>query len=346
MHFAIFQTWGLGDLAMTTPVISEFRRVHPHAKLTLIVGGPAQAALLENSPLIDQILPIPAQASPLKLLRFLFSLRHQRIDVAFIGTRIWMDGMIPWGLKFLSGIHTIIGDSGQRRFRYPYSVCNTIDPGEHRVDRMLHTFALWSRQRPSTPRFAVQCSPAGLREAGSVLAGKGLVPGQFILVHPGSADAPKQREKRIPVGVALRVAGEILDRRHDLSIAFIFGPDDAELLAHFQRLRPRQVVITGSSLPTTLAIISQALGFIGSDSGLGHIAAALEVPTITLIGPTVRSETAPYGARSTTIQRREKLACQPCWGGPHYGRCPYGVRCMHELPEADVVAQAVSWRTE
>lgn len=328
---------------MTTPVISEFRRLYPEAKLTLIVGGATQAALMANSSLIDQIVEIPGGTSRRAILKFLFGLRKQKIDVAFIGTRIWLQGLIPWGLRILSRVPVIVGDSGKTGLRFPYRVRGNIDPNEHRVDRMLNTFALWSGQPPASPRFSIECSPAGMYEATSVLESKGLSPGRFVLFHPGSSAAPKQREKRVPVDVARRIARGIIDQEHDMWVAFMFGPEDAGLLSHFEDLGPRTAVISGCSVPTTVAILSHAAGFIGSDSGLGHVAAALGVPTITLIGPTVPSETAPYGARATTIQRLEQLDCQPCWGSARYGRCPFGVRCMHEVPETAVVAQVETW---
>lgn len=342
MHFAIVQTWGIGDLVMTTPVISEFRRHYPEAKLTLIVGGRAQAALIEGSPLIDQILEIPQDLPPPAMMTAFFDLRRQKIDVAFVGTRII--SQIASYLRSLSGIPVIIGDArGDREYWHLYNVCNTIDTADHRVDRMLDTFALWSRQPRSLPRFSIGCSQDALHQARSVLAEKGLKPGRFVVFHPGSAAAPKQWPKRIPMDIALRAAAEIIDNRPDLSVAFIFGPDDADLMHQFHEIGPRQVSLVGQSLPTTVAIISQAAGFIGSDSGLGHIAAALDIPTITLFGPTIPSETAPYGASATTIKRLEKLECQPCWGTAFHGSCPYDVRCMHELPESEILTKVMGW---
>lgn len=208
---------------------------------------------------------------------------------------------------------------------------------------MLRTFALWSRQPPTVPRFSIATNEEAAREATALLAGQGLSPRRVVVIHPGSSGGPKQIDKRIPVDVARRVADNIVRSGQDLSIAFIFGPDDIDVIPNFQDLGPRQAVLSGCSLPITVAIIAKSVGFIGSDSGLGHIAAALDVPTITLIGPTIPSETAPYGARATTIKRLEPLDCQPCWFGPLQGRCPHGIRCMHELPESEIVAQAMAW---
>lgn len=88
MHFGIFQNWGLGDLIMTTPVIAEFRRLYPDARLTLVVRGAAQASLLRDSPLIDRILVMPPRSDRKNLLRFFLKLRRENLDVAFVGSRI------------------------------------------------------------------------------------------------------------------------------------------------------------------------------------------------------------------------------------------------------------------
>jgi ADP-heptose:LPS heptosyltransferase len=343
MHFAILQTWGLGDLVMTTPVISEFRRLHPDAKLTLIVGGPAQAALMAGCGFVDDILQLWTDAPEPDRHRFCLGLRRRKIDAIFIGTRI--GERYVWPLKTLSGIPAIIGDTveTEREDLYPFNVGNTVNSAEHRVDRMLNTFAMWSGQRPARPRFVLGSYQESLPEANAILAASGLQPGSFVLVHPGSAGAELQRQKRIPVEVALRVAGEIVASRPDLDVAFIFGPQDLDLLPHFQKLPPRHVVITDCSVPTTVGILSQATGFIGADSGLGHIAAALGIRTLTLIGPTVPTETAAYGPTAAAFMRRATLDCQPCWGGELYGNCPYGIRCMHELPESDIVAEVMTW---
>ena len=338
MHFAVFQNWGLGDLVMTTPVIAEFRRIHPEAKLTLVVQGSAQAALMKDSPLVDQILIMPPRSDRSGLFRFFLGLRNQRIDVAFVGTRI--SALLPFLLKVLTGVGVIVGDGD--KFPLLYAVLNSIDPKVHRVDRMLETFAMWSGQPTATPCFPLPCSAVSVAEARVELANAGLNSGKFVIIHPGSS-VSAGTDKRIPVEVARRMAGEILDLRADLSIAYIFGPDEVDLIPKFTDCDERQAILSGHSLATTIAIITLAAGLIGTDSSLGHIAAAFGIPTITLCGPTIPTETAPYGSNARVVMRLRELECQPCWGTPLYGHCPFEVRCMNELPESEVVTMAAAW---
>lgn len=334
VHFAIVQTWGLGDLVMTTPVIAEFRRLYPDSKLTLIVQGKAQAGLMAGSPQVDQILDMPPRSDRQAMLKFYLGLRDQKIDVAFVGTRI--GGWLPFILRGLAGIRVLIGDQKKLTSPFLYKVRNKVNPSVHRVERMLETFSMWSGQTPAAPRFPIPRTEAARQEAHEIFAEKGLKPGRYVVFHPGSSGVSGGTDKRIPADVARRIASDILELRPDVSIAFIFGPDEIDFISSFTDLDERHVILSGYSLPTTIEIISQAAGLVGSDSSLGHIAAAFGIPTITLFGPTIPTETAPYGDSAKVIKRLEKLECQPCWGTPLYGRCPYGVRCMNELPESDI----------
>lgn len=338
MHFAIVQNWGLGDLVMTTPVIAEFRRLYPDSRLTLIVRGPAQASLLADSPLVDQVLVMPARSELLGMLRFFLGLRQQHFDVAFVGTRISV--LLPLLLKLVSRIRTIVGDGDELKFLY--SVRNSIDPNTHRVERMLTTFSMWSGKEPAAPQFPLPCSHQLVSEARRDLANKGVRTGPFIIIHPGSS-VNAGTDKRIPVAVAQRIAERLIRRHADLHIAYIFGPDEVDLLPRFSDIGEREILLSGYSLASTIAIIAQASGLVGTDSSLGHIAASFGVPTVTLCGPTIPTETAPFGDNAKVVKRLDVLECQPCWGTPLYGRCPYGVRCMNELPEAEIIAIASSW---
>ncbi len=338
MRFAIFQSWGLGDLVMTSPVVSEFRRLHPEAHLLLVVRGKAQAALLQASPLVDQIKVMPQRHEKAMLFRFFWNLRPDRIDVAYVGTRI--SPILPLLLRVVSGIRIIVGDGDRCSFLYTYR--NSVDPLVHRVDRMLETFSLWSRHAPRAPVFRLPVPSSADTEATRVLADRRLTPGRYVVVHAGSSRG-SAREKRIPVGVVRRFVGHLRAIDPESQLVLIFGPDDVDLLAAFEPLGEGFARLSSLELGVTIAILSRARGLIGTDSALGHIAAAFDVPTITLVGPTNPDETRPYGSRSLVVKRRESLPCQPCWGTPNYGNCPNGVLCMNELPVLDIVELVKSW---
>ena len=73
--------------------------------------------------------------------------------------------------------------------------------------------------------------------------------------------------------------------------------------------------------------------FITSDSGPMHLAAALQVPTVSIFGPTKDNETAQW-MNEKSIVVKKNLECQPCMKR----RCPLGHHnCMKLLESSDVL---------
>jgi len=339
LHLALFQIWGLGDLVMTTPVIAEIRRLHPEAMLTLVVRGKAQADLMEGSPLVDRIVIIPDPRNRLALFRFFVGLRRERIDVAYIGTRI--TPLLALLVRIVSGVSTVIGDAD--RMTWPFSHHRGIATDEHRVDRMLATLALWTGEAPAAPSFPLPIDPAADERADRLLAAHGLEAGRYLAIHPGASAGDEGRVKRIPVDIVAQLLEALGAIDPEARAAIILGPDDADLQAKMAALGGNTRIVTGTSLPVTASVLSKARGFIGSDSSLGHIAAASGIPTITLAGPTSVGETRPFGAKARIVKRSVALDCQPCWGTPNYGRCPFALRCMRELPLDTLEAALRTW---
>ena len=50
-----------------------------------------------------------------------------------------------------------------------------------------------------------------------------------------------------------------------------------------------------TTLNTAAALLARASVFVGNDSGLGHMAAALSIPTLTLFGPGEPQRYRPWG---------------------------------------------------
>jgi heptosyltransferase-1 len=68
--------------------------------------------------------------------------------------------------------------------------------------------------------------------------------------------------------------------------------------------------ISTKSLAEAAGLIAGAAGCVAVDTGLGHLAAALDVPTVTLYGPSSATRTGTRGGR--TVQLVTDLPCAPC----------------------------------
>jgi len=74
--------------------------------------------------------------------------------------------------------------------------------------------------------------------------------------------------------------------------------------------------------------------FISNDSGLMHIAGALNVPTVAIFGSTNPLTTSPVGEKIKIV--REEVSCSPCLKET----CPTDFRCMDLVKVDDVLSAA------
>jgi heptosyltransferase-2 len=89
-----------------------------------------------------------------------------------------------------------------------------------------------------------------------------------------------------------------------------------------------------TNLQEAIYLISQCRLFLSNDSGLMHIAGALNIPTVAIFGSTNPITTSPAG-NSFTIVRKD-VSCSPCMKET----CPTDFRCMKLISVENVFAAA------
>jgi heptosyltransferase II len=88
-----------------------------------------------------------------------------------------------------------------------------------------------------------------------------------------------------------------------------------------------------TSIEELINLISTLDLFITVDSGPMHIAGALEIPTVTIFGPTNTDETSQWGNKKSLIVK-QNLFCQPCMKRV----CPLGHHnCMKQIKSLEVL---------
>jgi ADP-heptose:LPS heptosyltransferase len=93
------------------------------------------------------------------------------------------------------------------------------------------------------------------------------------------------------------------------------------------------------TLRQTASVLAAAGAVVANDSGLGHIAAAVGVPTVMLFGPTPDLALGRFPPNVMIL--RPDLACAPCWFSARFKACGGRIDCLNRLTPARV-AEAVS----
>lgn len=124
---------------------------------------------------------------------------------------------------------------------------------------------------------------------------------KWAAIHPGSG-SPK---KNWPIDRWLELAGQLAGE--GARVLMVGGEADHAILAALERSLADSSVHVARDLPLPLlgAILSRAGRYIGHDSGISHLAAAVGTPATVIFGPTDPAVWAPKGpnARIVTAPR-------------------------------------------
>jgi hypothetical protein len=182
----------------------------------------------------------------------------------------------------------------------------------------------------------LQCDPAVVNRVQSRLAEQGMKAGPMVVIHPG----PSWPVREWPVASWAALIRELSQRgysnivqlgaaRH-LALGEIATPALPGVLSLVDQL----------TLEETTALISRGQLFVGIDSGLLHLAAAVRTPAVGLWGPT--SAHLRFSRANARAFVTSTAACQGC----HHRvprlhwltGCPYEIKCMKGIPVAEVLA--------
>ena len=174
-----------------------------------------------------------------------------------------------------------------------------------------HLVAIWQRQLglPPLRRWPAWTPAADSRPlAQAALAEAGLDPAQpYAVLHAGAGAADKcwPLERFMELGRLLRPR---------MQVVFTLGPVEAERWdpSRIQSLRRDFAVLLAPELKTLAAVLAHCSRYVGNDSGVSHLAAAMGAATLALLGPTRAEHFAPLGPAVKTLSaaRMEDISLQ------------------------------------
>ena len=246
-------------------------------------------------------------------------LRRMDFDQAIVLPGSFKSALTP----LFAGIPRRTGWRGEFR----YGVLNDVRKLDaSRWPRLVDRFAALAGVAPATPRLAAD--PAA-RER--LLARHGLrADGPVVALCPGAEYGPA---KRWPVEHFAALARKCAEAGAEV---WIVGSAKEAALGDAIRASGGHVAVNlagRTSLLEAVDLLSAASAVVSNDSGLLHVAAALDVPVAAVYGSTSPDFTPPLGARTVTLQR--ELGCRPCFRR----ECPLGhTDCLRGLAPAEVFA--------
>jgi len=301
----------IGDTVLATPSLFALKRFLPHAAIDILVEDWV-APVLEGHPYIDNVITVAKGRAASRAL-VARRLRTNRYDVVYNlhgGTTATLLTRAT-GAKHRVGfetyqyawLHSHLSPSSSALWRRD----NT-----HSAEQQLALLGWTGVPVSDRPRtlLAVTAEAAAAVTAKLRKAGLGDTP--FVVVHPAAAFATKQWAAE-NFGQVARALSE-----QNLPVVVITTPSQTSTVAALQRSASAAVVsFDDLSLPEITALLARARLFVGNDSGIAHMAAAVETPSVVIFGSSNTAHWRPWvsdapGSAAEIVY--EEMECQPCHG--------------------------------
>jgi len=314
----------LGDVLNITPALRALRQTFPQAQLDVLLN-PHTAILLEDSPLVDEIIRFPKTnfeglsavrpSAWLPLARYMRQLRSRDYDtvINFHHLTTAMGRAKQRTLISATGARTTVGlDNGHGGWlTHPAP-----DQGFGAKPEVAYWLALAAElgAQPDKTDLQLSLHEQDYIEAEALLNEVGFLHRPFAVLHPGSGGFSLARRWDPPKFAAL--AATLLDHFALPSLLVGTPSDGTHDVLQANALSPATVPIADLSGRTTIkqlaAILSRATLFVGADSGVMHLAAAMRTPIVAIFGPTNHLAWAPWTPESPSEIVRLDLPCSPC----------------------------------
>ena len=319
----------IGDAVMNTPAIHAIRSHFPSAHISLL-AKPWVAPVFANSPDVDEVILYEEKGrlAPVRLAR---KLRRRRFDAAFLLQHAFEAALIA----FLAGIPLRIGYNRDGRgllLTHPVPC----PPAVRRVHQTAYYLNILTAVGlgVSDQRLRLTVPPAARRRAREILSARGVKPDETVMgINPSAIYGPAKQW--FPDRFA--ALADRLQERFGCRVLVFGGPSDRQLGQRIEQMAQRPVIsLAGeTTLEEAVALIALCRLFVSNDSGLMHVAAALDIPQVAIFGSTNPVTTGPFSDRSRVVRIPEP--CSPCLEP----ECPEGhLSCMGKITVSMVLDAA------
>lgn len=277
----------IGDFILTLPAIKLLREAFPKAHLE-ILGYEHIVALAEDRFYADAARSIeygamagffiPNGTLAPDLVKY-FASFQQIVSYLFDPDGIFENNLRRAGVKNILKAYSKIDDS---------------EHAARQLARPLQQLALYLEEEGAT----VYPSDEDREAARELLAHANGRP--LLAIHPGSGSA----KKNWPVERWAEVGQKALGLPAVPMILLIGGEADREQLSTIAAALHEERVISAQDLPLPVlaAVLEQCRLFLGHDSGISHLAAAVGLPCVLLFGPTDSAVWAPANAQVEVVE--------------------------------------------
>ena len=327
----------IGDAVSTQPLLANLKVLYPDSKIDILASNwvaPVYRACSE----VHEVIEAKFEHKKLQWnLRkeIAKEIEAKNYQACFVLPNSFKSALIPW----LANIPFRIGYRGELRF----GLINLALDNPSKVNRppMVEHYLVLSqllKDDESIPldKFApkLNVSGAAKQQVGQKLQDANINRDSIYAICPGAEYGPS---KRWPTEHFAVLAQQLIKQNSNNQIVLLGSKSDYSLS---QEITSQSKLVSNihnwcgnTSLDEAIALIGMSKAVVSNDSGLMHIAAALQIPQVAIFGSSDPAHTPPLSDRAKIMWLN--MSCSPC----HKRVCPLGhLRCLKDILPEQVLA--------
>lgn len=347
MKILVIALSGIGDALMFTPSLKKLNEDFPSAKIDLLAMYKGVVDIFEKQPGVNSVLYHDfLNASKLSSLSFVLNLRN-KYDLSI--------NVYPSNRKEYNIISFIIGAKQRAAVNYLRQgksnlsfLNNFLILENDQLHNVEENFLLCEKlsgvKSKTIPPLQLNLSNSELEYAEEFLKEKKISNNDLIIgFHPGCSSLKNHDKRRWETEKFANLAEKLI-QNYSAKILLFGGPEEQPLKNEIIRLAKSNYIeeVTTKSILQTAAIMKRCSVFVTNDSSLMHIAAALSLRTVAILGPTNKNYIYPWQTEYKIASLN--LECSPCfYYSPKHLSCnrtDVQFKCIKEL-SVDMVYEKV-----
>ncbi len=316
MKIIIIALSGIGDALMFTPALKLFRAQLPDAQIDVLVMFKGARDIFINNPNINNVYRFDfLRKGSFKSLKYILSLRGN-YDTSI--------NVYPSNRKEYNIISFLIGAKNKAAVKYlrkdfsNLGFLNSIRISEndsvHNVQTNIKLIEkLLNKKFDEEPALELFITEEDETSAQKFFSENNILKDDLVIgFHPGCATLKNQIKRRWE-SEKFGELGEKLIDDHSAKILIFGGPDEDELKNSIKVKIDSQdaFVVNTYGILQSAAIMKRCSAFVTNDSSQMHIAAALQLKVVAIIGPTNPHYIYPWKTEHKIVTLN--LDCAPCF---------------------------------
>jgi predicted lipopolysaccharide heptosyltransferase III len=296
----------IGDTVLATPSLAALKRFLPNVEIDILVEDWV-APVLNNHSHVDNVVVLE-RGGLMGRARVARELRSANYDVVYN----LHGGTTATFLARATGARHRVGFktyqyAGLHNHQAPSPLLLWGQQKTHSVEQQLALLGWTGVPVTDRPRTQLGVSPEATETINRSLAEAGLQDCRIALIHPAAAFATKQWATENFARVV-----EFVTTRGFAPVA-IAAPHESAVIEKLVSAASVKIVTFDLSLPEVTALAARSQLFVGNDSGIAHIAAAVGTPSVVIFGSSNVAHWRPWNSAAAEVVF-EEMACQPCHG--------------------------------